>query len=395
LERRPNETIRVLQIDTGREWRGGQQQVLYLSRALTAHGHQSIIVTPKKSPLAERAREENLPVREISYRGAVDPIAIGAVFQAMQETQANMIHTHTAHAHSLGFLARRLPSRTKEPRLALIVHRRVDFPPSTDPLTRMRYTSDPCVTYLCVSEAVRGILETYGVAPERLRVVHSCVDPTRIDSHADEDPDVSKQELGLPPEASVIGAVGAFVPHKGHRYLIEAMPRIVNACPSAHLVLFGDGPLEAELRRHCWQQNLQSQVMFAGFRTDVARFFHCFELFVHPSTEEGLGTTILDAMAARLPVVASRAGGIPEVVRHGETGWLVPPAAPTELAGPVISLLEDPRRRLQFGEAGRLRVETEFSIARLCNETLSAYREALVARTSPPCNEGKGNPQKA
>jgi glycosyltransferase involved in cell wall biosynthesis len=395
LDQIANETIRVLQIDTGREWRGSQQQVLYLSRALVARGHKSILVTPKKSALAERAQAEDLPVREISYRGSVDPIAIGAVFQAVQDVRANIIHTHTAHAHSLGFLARRLPTRTKEQRPALVIHRRVDLPPSADPLTRMRYTSDPFMTYLCVSEAIRGTLERYGIARGRLRVVRSCIDTARIDEYADEDPDELKKELGLGPESHVIGAVGELAPQKGHRYLIDAMPRIVTTCPNAHLVLFGDGPQEADLRRQCWQQNVQSHVTFAGFRDDVERFYHCFHLFVHPSTEEGLGTTILDAMAARLPVVAARAGGIPEIVRHGETGWLVPPAAPTELAGPVISLLEDPRRRLQFGGAGRARVEAEFSVAKLCNETLSAYQDALVARTSPPCGESQGNPQKA
>jgi glycosyltransferase involved in cell wall biosynthesis len=390
-----DERVRVLQLDTGREWRGGQQQVLYLTRELLARGHQPVIVAPKKSPLAGRAQQEGIPLREISYHGAGDPMAIRAILQVIQETGADLIHTHTAHAHSLGFLVRRLPGYPKDRKPCLIVHRRVDFPPSNDPLTRMRYTNDPCVTYLCVSDAVRLVLEAFGVAAERIRVVHSCVETARIDAHANEDRAALKKELGIPEDAALIGVIGAFVPHKGHRYLIDAMPRIANACPSAHLVLFGDGPLEADLRRQSWQQGLQTRVFFAGFRPDVSRFLHGFDLFAHPSTEEGLGTTILDAMAACLPVVASRAGGIPEIVRHGETGWLVPPAAPTELAGPIISLLQDPRRRAEFGRAGRARVEAEFSVSTLYEATLSAYRETLAARTAPPCSDSETNAQKA
>ncbi|MDM7914585.1 MAG: glycosyltransferase family 4 protein, partial [Candidatus Eisenbacteria bacterium] len=335
----------VLHLDTGREWRGGQQQVLYLSRALLERGIRSVIVTPKGSPLARRAMNENLPLREISYHGAGDPIAIGGVIQAILETDAQILHAHTANAHSLGFLALRLPVLKKERKPALVVHRRVDFPPAADPITRARYTSDPAL-FLCVSEAVRKVLEQYGVPAARLRVVHSCIDTARIDAAmAGQDRARLREELGIAPDAGVIGSIGSLVPHKGHRYLLAAMPRVLATRPDARLVLFGDGPLEAELRRDSWERGLQTQVLFAGFRPDVCRFFPALDVFAHPSVEEGLGTSILDAMAARLPVVASRAGGIPEAVRHGETGWLVPAGAQTDLAGAIISLLEDPRRR--------------------------------------------------
>jgi glycosyltransferase involved in cell wall biosynthesis len=245
----------------------------------------------------------------------------------------------------------------------------------------MRYTSEPALI-LCVSAAVRHVLEDYGVPDERLRVVHSCVDVSRIDAHKGADRRALREELGIPVDSKLIGVVGAFVPHKGHKFLLRAMPRIAAACSDARLVFFGDGPLEKKLRRECWERGLEGTVTFAGFRPDVARFLHCLDLFAHPSTEEGLGTTILDAMAARLPVVASRAGGIPEAVVHGVSGWLVPPAAPTELAGPIISLLENPQRRLEFGAAGRARVESAFSIATLCDKTLSAYSDALRSQAS-------------
>jgi glycosyltransferase involved in cell wall biosynthesis len=383
LESSTGKEMRVLHLDTGREWRGGQQQVLYLSRELTARGHASILMTPRGSPLAQRARALDLPVREISYHGAGDPIAIRALVQAIQETGATILHAHTANAHSLGFFALRLPGLPKDHRPAFVVHRRVDFPPGGDPLTRMRYTSDPCM-FLCVSDAVRQVLEQHGVPAERLRVVHSCIDPKRIDEVSGGNRSAVREELGIPAGAGLIGVVGSLVPHKGHRHLLAAMPRILSERPEARLVIFGDGPLEAELRRDCWERGLQTLVTFAGFRADVARYLHAFDIFAHPSVEEGLGTSILDAMAARLPVVASRAGGIPEVVVHGETGWLVPPASPTELAGALITLLEDPRRRTQFGEAGRARVEADFSIRALGDSVLAAYADTLAAQPRPP-----------
>jgi len=141
LAQETDATFKVLHIDTGREWRGGQQQVLYLSRELSARGHFSIIVTPKGSPLARRSKEEGLAVREISYHGVGDPIAIRNIAQEIQETGAELLHAHTAHGHSLGFLLQRLPGIPKEQKPVLIVHRRVDFAPAADPITRMRYTS--------------------------------------------------------------------------------------------------------------------------------------------------------------------------------------------------------------------------------------------------------------
>lgn len=384
-------TFRILHLDSGREWRGGQQQVLYLSGELSARGHRSVIMTPKGSPLAARARDAGLALREISYHGAGDPIAIHQIVQMIQETEPHVLHVHTANAHSLAFLALHVPGLPKERKPFLIVHRRVDFPPGTDLLTRLRYTSEPSL-FLGVSEAVCRILEKHGVPRERLRVVHSCIDPARIDAHAEEDHDLARADLSVPADAGLIGAIGALVPHKGHKHLLAAMPRILAARPDAHVVIFGEGPLEAELRRDCWERGLQSRVLFAGFRTDVARFIHCLDVFAHPSVEEGMGTSILDAMAARLPVVASRAGGITEIVRHGETGWLVPPASPTELAGAIVSLLEDPRRRCAFGEAGRNLVETEFSVRALGDRVLDVYREATGI--GPACTGAAGSAQK-
>lgn len=372
--------IRVLHLDTGREWRGGQQQVLYLHRELCARGHHSVVVTPTGSPLARRIRDENLPLREILYHGAGDPIALFLLIKAIQETEAQVLHAHTAHAHNLGFLALRLPGIPKDRRPAFVVHRRVDFPPSADPLTRMRYTTEPSL-FLCVSDAVRRVLLSLGVPEDRLQVVHSCIDSACIDRAAGTDRAALRAELGIPADAAIIGAIGAMVPHKGHRHLLASMPKVVAAHPEAHLVLFGDGPLESELRRESWERKIQSRVLFAGFRTDIHRFLPALDLLAHPSVEEGLGTAILDAMAARLPVVASRAGGIPEVVRHGETGWLVPPASPPELAGAIVSLLDDARRRHEFGEAGRRRVEECFSVPVLADRVLAAY-ETLSPRVS-------------
>ncbi len=374
-------SLRILHLDTGREWRGGQQQVLYLSTELRGRGHASIIVTPKGSPLAERARALELSIREISYHGAGDPIAIGQVVQAIQDFRPDLLHVHTANAHSLAFLALHLPGILKDRKPFLIVHRRVDFPPGSDLLTRLRYASEPSL-FLGVSEAVCRVLEQHGVPRDRLRVVHSCVDTARIDAYASVDArhaSHARQELSIPPEAGLIVAVGALVPHKGHKHLIHAMPRILAARPDAFLAIFGEGPLEADLRRESWERGIQERVLFAGFRLDVPRFLHAADVFAHPSVEEGLGTSILDAMAARLPVAASRTGGITEIVRHGMTGWLVPPASPTELAGAIVSLLEDPRRRAAFGEAGRLLVEEEFSVRSLGDRVVQIYREALEA----------------
>jgi L-malate glycosyltransferase len=378
--------VKVLHLDLSREWRGGQQQVLYLTRGLEERGVVSVVATTQGSPLAQRLRHHDLPVLELPPNPIFAPKLVRALQQILADRTWHVLHAHTAHAHTLGFLAFRLPPPRAYSRPSFVVARRVDFVPSRDPLTRLKYTMAG-QTIVCVSEAIRRILLAYGVPSDSLRVVRDGVQlpgtsqqgdplPSELDPRNVQQERLDlRAELGVPADALLLGNIAQMVEHKGQRYLLEAMPIIRAAVPLAHLVILGNGELEKDLRRRAEQLAPEGSVTFAGYRSDAARYLPALDVFVSSSVEEGLGTSTLDAQATGVPVVVTRAGGSPETVLDGETGFLAELADAESLARQAIILLSDAALRARMGSAGRRHVAEAFTADRMVEETLAAYRE--------------------
>ena len=174
-----------------------------------------------------------------------------------------------------------------------------------------------------------------------------------------------REAFWLPTNSPIVGCIGALVDHKGHRHLVHAATDIVRAVPDARVVILGEGELRGDLTRLIHDLGLERHVLLPGFRPDVLSLLKTFDVFVMPSITEGLGTSILDAMACAKAVVASAVGGIPEVVEPEVTGLLVPPRDPGTLGAAVVRLLRDPALARRLGEAGRVRVEQRFSAERM------------------------------
>ena len=181
-------------------------------------------------------------------------------------------------------------------------------------------------------------------------------------------------EFWLPRHAPIVGAVAALTQEKGHKYLIDAAALVVREVPDARFVILGEGDLRPALERQIKELHLDKHVVLPGFRADILSFIKGFDVFVMSSLFEGLGTSLLDAMALSKATVASDTGGIPEVVSHGETGLLVPPRDARELASAIATLLKDPERRERMGRAGLERVKRLFSAEEMVEKTLEVYR---------------------
>lgn len=380
--------VKILHLDTGREWRGGQKQVLFLTQGLEERGVVSVVATPQDSPLATRLRTLDLPMIPLPPGSPFTPKSVKMLQAVLADRHWHILHAHTAHAHTMGFISLRLPPRRSFHRPAVIVSRRVDFVPSRDPLTRLKFTTQG-QTFICVSDAIAGVLRTYGVPSQHIRTVHSGVpipgeplpfEPLPFD-HAprrqEQERRDLRREIGMAEDAFVIGNIAQLVGHKGHRYLLDAMPTIAAAVPNARLLIFGAGELEGDLKRQSERLGLSTRVTFAGFRPDATRYLSAMDIFAISSVEEGLGTSILDAEAAGLAVVGTRAGGIPETIVDGQTGLLVEPQDADALATAIIELASDPARRAAMGRAGREWVKERFSSAQMVESTLAIYREVL------------------
>jgi glycosyltransferase involved in cell wall biosynthesis len=250
------------------------------------------------------------------------------------------------------------------------------------------------------SETVRqDTARQEGVDPARIRVIPNGVDSDRF--AASPDRSALRRRLGLPVDGPLLLTVSNLIHYKGHGTLLEAMPLITRTHPTAMIVLAGDGPMRVEIDRRIATSGLAESVRLLGERRDVPDLLRAADLLVHPSDEEGFPNAILEAMAAGLPVVATRVGGTPELVLDGATGILVPPRSPTDLAAAVSRLLADPSLADQMGAAGRERAVREFPLARMVEQTETLYAEVLRTKLGieyqPACGwgpsrEGTQNP---
>lgn len=368
--------LSTLHVNTERGWRGGEQQMAYLVEGLRARGHGVTVAVQPDGEAAPRLEAAGFAVARVRMRGEADPFSVARLRRLVRATRPDVVHLHTSHAHALGGLAVALAGA---PRPAVVVSRRVDFSIYRRSFLRLngwkyRHGLDRIV---CVSDAIRRVLLADGLDPARLAVVRSAVDPARVRGAAPVD---VRARLGLPAGAPVVLAVGALVGHKGHTHLVAALPALEAAVPGVRVVVAGEGPLRPALEAQADALGVRRTLVLAGQVHDLPGWFHGVDLLVMPSTEEGLGTSVLDGMAAGLAVVASRAGGLPELVDDGVHGLLVPPADPAALATALATLLRDPEARARMGAAGSARVDTEYVADRMVEGTLAVYREVLGAR---------------
>jgi glycosyltransferase involved in cell wall biosynthesis len=257
-----------------------------------------------------------------------------------------------------------------------VVSRRVDFHLQKHSFSRWKYRQVDL--FIAASDAIRDILVADGIPAGHIVVVHDGIDVGKISRLPTQD---LHAEFWLPHGVPVIVNVGALVPHKGQKFLIQAMTGVLHELPETHLIIFGEGELRVPLERQIRELHLEKQVRLAGFRDDVLQLVKSADLFVMSSITEGLGSTVLDAMALKLAVVGTHAGGIPEAAVHGETALLVPPGHAEELAHAIVRLLKDAPLRRRMGEAGQARVTQHFGVGRMLQGTLRAYRR--VAEMNP------------
>jgi len=354
--------MRVLHVDTARSWRGGQNQVLLTARGQAARGHAVALACSAGGKLAERASHAGLDVAPLRFQGDLSPLALAGLRRLVRAFSPDVVHLHDPHALLPGIAA------TLATRTARVATRRVDFPLG-GALSRRKYSA--CDRILAVSASIARILEGCGIPSGSLRVVYEGV-PDRPAQPGGRE---TLAALGVPKEALVVGNVAALTDHKDHATLLDAAALLLRAEPRAFFVICGEGELKDALLARARALGIEQRCLFAGFRDDLDRLLPAFDVFCLSSHMEGLGTSLLDAMCFSRPVVATRAGGIPEAVEDGVNGRVIGIRDPEALARALAELLSDPEARARYGQAGRRRFEMLFSAERMVEETLRVYEE--------------------
>ena len=359
-----------LHIDSARTWRGGQNQVLLTVLGMRAMGHRSMLVAHPAGELRQRAKE-GLDLIPLAPSTEMDLSAAWRLSRLVKQLKPDVIHAHDPHAVAMAALGLSMSTQLGKP--PLVASRRVDFHMKGNALSRWKYRQVDC--FACASDAIRSMLVADGVPASHAVTIHEGIDLAHV---AAAPPANLHAELWLPHHAPIVGNVAALVPHKGQRHLIEAAALVLRQVPDARFVIAGEGELRAQLERQIKDRHLEKHVFLAGFRPDILSIHKAFDVFVMSSITEGLGTSLLDAMACGKPIVATTAGGMPEVVVDGETGLLVPPRDDEALAAAIVRLLKDERLRQSMGAAGDRRVRERFSSERMVQDTLDLYRRVAL-----------------
>jgi len=375
VRRRRGLPVRIAHLDTGRTWRGGQAQVLRLLRGLAAGGHECLLLAPR-GPLLERAAAVGLQAAAWSALGEWDLLAALRAAVALRRFDAEVAHCHSAHAHALGVPAARLAGVR-----AVVVSRRVDFAVGWNPLSRLKYRM-PVDRYLCISRGVMDVMRQGGVPQERLALVPSGVELPGSEAPAPAAADL-RALVGAAPGAPVIGTVAALAPHKDHANLLQAVVEVVRARPEVRFAWVGEGECRADLERQRAALGLEEHVRLLGFREDALGLLAQFSVFALSSYLEGLCTSLLDAQALGVPVVATAVGGVPDVVEDGVTGRLVPGRDPRALALALLETLAEPEAARRRAARARETVRG-FSAERMVERTLEEYRAVLSGRPGAP-----------
>ncbi|MGE5175028.1 MAG: glycosyltransferase [Hyphomicrobiales bacterium] len=364
--------IRVLHVDSERPWRGGERQVLELMRRQRRRGDEPQLAAPPDAELTARAIAERFPTHPVAMRGAWDLGAVLAIAALHRSLRPDVVHWHAARAHAIGAMASLLAPGPRR-----VLSRRVDFPVRRSPGSRLLYAL-PIDAILAISHGVAEALIRSGVDGTAIRVVPSGIDLAPYDAPFDRA--AARSRHGLAEDDVLALNVAALAPHKSQTTLLRAAAAARARVPALRVWIVGEGPLRAALEAEHRALDLGDAVRILGFREDVVDLLRSADLFVISSYLEGLGTSILDAMAAGLPVAGTRVGGIPEAVRDGESGLLVPPRDSEALADAMVRLALDPSLRRRMGERGRA-LAREHTADRTEERTRAIYEEVLAAAT--------------
>ncbi|HLY25567.1 MAG TPA: glycosyltransferase [Aggregatilineales bacterium] len=355
---------------------GMERHLLFLLPGLHGQGldvHLFVLVEPNK-PLAAYCSQMSflgVPVEQIPIRRDLDPGLIGRLARKLRDGGFDAVHTHLIHADLHGVAAAKLAGV-----------RHIYSSAHNDDSFRRRWPIRLMQAELwrqvqggiAISEALRHFLiEVEFAPPARIHTVHYGLDPASVDGNPAGNPGSAqaslRERLGLPTNTHVVGSVCRLTRQKGVTYALQALQRL----PDVHYAIVGDGPLRNTLENEARTLGIAGRVHFLGWRDNAASLLTAFDVLLMPSLWEGFGLIALEAMAAHLPIIASRVSALPEIVMDGQTGGLVPPADPTALREALSNVLADSQQRQAMGQAGYRRLREAFSVQRMVEATLKVY----------------------
>jgi glycosyltransferase involved in cell wall biosynthesis len=357
--------LKILHIDPERHWGGGEAQVFGLLSYLAERGHRNDLLTHPDGRLFRKSQVLSVRTIPLVVRNDVDLRPVPRLRRLIRDEKYDIIHFHTKRAHALSFWLSRGAPRPK-----CVVTRRMDYPETNNWYTRCLY-NQKVEGVVAISQKIFELLVQAGVEPEKIRLIHDGIDPRPFES--------TPNSRDMHTECVVVGMAAVLEERKGHRFVLEAARRLKAQGCRIQYRLAGDGSLRQSLEKSATKLGLKDDVQFLGFVSDIPAFLSQVDIFVLPSLFEGLGVSVLEAMAAEKPVIASRVGGLMEVVRDGTTGFLVSPGDAEGLANAIAKLAGDRSLSREMGKKGKARLNEHFTLAQMASKN-EAYYYGLLGK---------------
>ena len=361
---KPDE-ISVLHIATALSWRGGEQQVAYLVSELAAKQVRQVVLCSAGSAMESWCKKSSVTHFTAKKHSSLDISYARKIRQLCNDHKIALVHTHDSHAHTFAVMAAMLGNEAK-----IIVSRRVDFPVSSGPFSRYKYNHSRIARILCVSDKIRLLTLPAVKDPLKVITVHSGIDFSRFRGKTATG--ILHREFQLPDNAVIIGNVAALAPHKDYATFVKTAVLLHPRLPDAFYFIIGEGDERRAIESLIAEHNMSGRIIMTGFRDDIPDILPELDVMLVTSETEGLGTSILDAFACSVPVVATVAGGIPEIVKHEQTGLLAVVGDTPGLAEQVMRLLHDASLRSSV-VAGAHHHLQEFTRGATASKTLTEY----------------------
>ncbi|MCL5958224.1 MAG: glycosyltransferase [Chloroflexi bacterium] len=368
-------TVKVLQIVDQLGGGGAERVVVDIATHLPSGYEPLVCVTRARGSLAyaPKLKERNVPFVPVGRRWRYDVVGLMQLRRLVSDFRPDIVHTHLAGSNAIGRLLR-LSAHIP----VLISH---EHTWAYDPRDRVRILANRLLSPL--SDAIvavsgadrRQLIKVEHLPPHKISVIYNGVDFSRVDNHVPSA--IYRQTLGIDERTFLAAIVGKLEFQKGHDVLLESLTKVVTRLPSFKLLVLGEGSLRVELEAKTSELNLHDHVVFMGFADDVGSVLSCVDLVVMPSHFEGHPLALLEAMAAGRTVIATDVGGVPEVIRPGETGILIPPGSPDALASSILDVASAPDMAAKLGRAAAADVRARFSIQAAMAQYLALYERLL------------------
>ena len=365
-------SLRILQVIDGMNVGGAEVLLVDLVRRLREAGHRVQVAYSSPGPMAARLAEMNVPLTRLPRFARVDPILLLRLMRLMRREKPDIVHTHLFKSDLHGRLAARW---TGAPVVISTAHNNDSWAKRTPLGWLYGRTARLADRIIAVSEEVREYQIKYTfVPPEKIVTIDNGVDLRRFEGQ-DAAGRAVRAELGIDPDAPLVGIIGRLTEQKDHATFLQAAAQIRVAAPETRFLIVGDGPLRAELVEQARALKLDEAVIFTGLRSDIPALMAALDVLVFSSRWEGLPVTLLEGMAAARPIVSTAVGGVPGVVGDGDSALLVPAGISSVLADAVVRVLRDPALARKLSAAARERVREKYSLDSMLNQTLALYEE--------------------